>query len=184
MIYDGLVNKLTDKTSVNENYDLFSNMDSIKVLSESTNIILESNRNVKIPQELQLTDDDLLGSVSAIDSKVKKIIKYLEDNLKDESDKIFGRDKSKIISDNLGGIYLGLVGVIFYGKEGNKYTPKMSWYVGILNKYCNEKTKSFIKKDIERTITSFEKMQKMKKELNNIQKAWLKDISDNVNKIK
>lgn len=185
MIYDGLVNKLTEKTSVNENYDLsiIIDSDTIKALSEASGIILESNRNVKIPKELQLTEEDIIGNVSILKSKVEKQIKYLEDNLQDESNKFLGKDKSKIISDTVYIIYYSILGCTF-GEKTIKYNPKMSWYVGILNKYCEEKKRSLIKKDMEKTIIRLKQIQDNGKELNNIQKAWLKDISDNVNKIK
>lgn len=180
MLYDGLVKSLNS----NESHLIESviDIDTINCITESSNFIcLESK--FAIPQEYKLTEEDINGDLSKLKSKYDKIIKYMEDNLEDKPNKFLGKSKSTTISDSVYGLYYSILGCTF-SDPNLRYKPKMSWYVGMINKYCEDKKRSKIKKDMESTINSLTKMENNGKQLNQLQKDWLKDISENVNKIK
>ena len=139
---------------------------------ESSTILYEGLFNFKrLPKELQL-DVSWIGSdasASKFKAACEKQIKYMEEN-------DFGEKK---ISKSIYWLYYGILGNAFSNKD-NKYVPKMSVLVPLLNKYCDDKQRSLIKKDIEQTIAAIEKL----KERSELQEAWYKDIKANLNKIK
>ena len=140
---------------------------------ESLDLIQEFKLS-SLPKELKLNEDDIINS-SKFKSKVPKIIKYMEDNNCTE----------KQISKHVASFYYGILGTTFYSPNqiSNKYQPKIAWLVTYINKYCVDKDKNRIKKDIIKTIEALDK-RSQKTELNDLQKAWYNDIKSALTKLK
>ena len=152
--------------------DTYVNEDAQLALAESLegtylgmvteSIILEKS----FPKELQITVDDVKNA-TGFKKKFSEQIKWFEEN------------KPKKLDRHVKSGYFIIVGNTFNTMEGT-YKPLMDYYVPLLNKYGSDKSKAAIKKDMEKTIVTLEKLDK----LNQKQKAWLKDIKWAVTKIK
>ena len=132
----------------------------------------------KIPADLKLSVEDVL-SASKFKSKTTAILKFAKENEYTE----------KQISKLVYAWYWAIIGNTFGSKDIKKYEPKMSYYLDLVNQYCDDKQKARIKKDIEQTITAIEKLEEKNKAAKepkdiSLNLAYLKDIKHNINKLK
>ena len=163
----------------NYNFEESVELDEIfedTVIGESA-ILLELSLGKKFPKELVINADDCIDA-SKFKVKSKKAIEYMESEGFSE----------KQISKNVYTWYYSIIGTIF-STEGGKYKQDMGYYFSLVNKYCNEKQKSLIKKDIEKTIPGIKKYKEKNENSKNpkdISKNldYLKDIERNVSKLK
>ncbi len=127
-------------------------------------------KNQKVPNEIKLTNVNDFRSASTFKAKTTKLLKYFKDENWSE----------KAIAKAIYMWYFGIVGCEF--SEGidrkEKYQPKMQYYTSLVLKYCNDKQKEKLKKDMENTIVDINKREKK----TDLQKAWLSDIKSVVNK--
>ena len=125
----------------------------------------------KLPAKLKMEVEDI-KSASKFKTKTEKILKYFKDEEWSE----------KAIAKNVYMWYYAIVGTEF--SEGvdrkDKYQPKMQYFTSLALKYCTDKQKAMIKRDIEKTIEAINKQPTNK--LTPLQKAWLADIKSVVNK--
>lgn len=160
---------------VKETVDCYDELleDTAISLSESFDILAES----KMPQELKLDVPDI-ASASKFKSKTKKILDWMESNDWTE----------KKISKAVYMWYFSIIGTTF-GGDCKKYEPKMSYLVDLVNKYCNDKQRSKIKKDMEKTIEAIDKLEERNKNADqkkdiSLNLDYRKDITSAVKKIK
>ena len=129
-------------------------------------------KSQKLPAELKMDVADI-KSAAKFKSKTAKILKWYQDNDMSE----------KGIAKNVFMWYFAIVGTEF--SEGidrkEKYEPKMQYYITLCSKYCNEKQKARIKKDMEDTIDAIDRRDS--KDQTALQKAWKADIKSVVNKL-
>lgn len=144
-----------------------------KYVTESTILIREAFGNIKCPPELKLDVPDLLSD-SKFKSKLPKLVKYYLDN----------NAKEKDLSRQLYMIYYGILGSTFGDKSVKSHGSTVTFLVDYVNKYCTDKHKTLMKKDIEKTIDTLEKMKLNRKELTKLQLDWLKDITTALKKFK
>ena len=157
-----------------KSYGLFFDYNQLDQYDESFEMepVRESvfTKYVKIPKEMRLVDADFLNA-SVLKSKSEKLLKFLVDNKAPEKQLSF-------MSANM---YWGLVGATFsQGTEsgishtGDTVTFVIQKYV---SKYCIDKIKARIKKDIEDTITGLNRIEASgKKDLTKLQEQWRADI--------
>lgn len=132
----------------------------LNVMNEAGKIkgIMEKIFGPSIPLELKINDTDLVtpSSFKKKNEKIKKI--YEEKGLENK------------LSEYYKALYYGIFGNTFF--NDHKYVSILPIIVPDIKKYCSEKDKKLIQKNIDKTIETLEK----KDELNEKQKAWLKDI--------
>ena len=157
-----------------KSYGLFFDYNQLDQYDESFEMepVRESvfTKYVKIPKEMRMVDADYLNA-SIFKSKSAELLKFLLDNKAPE----------KQLSFMAAGLYWGLVGATFsQGTEsgishtGDTVTFVIQKYV---SKYCIDKTKAIIKKDIEDTITGLNRIEASgKKDLTKLQEQWRADI--------
>lgn len=165
-IYGSLNKQIVENSEV---FDIDSIQESMDLASDTIAV----SERVIVPQEMKVTVDDFHGSSAALKTKYEKVIKYMKDN----------GAKDKEIAKQVYFFYYAIIGNTFDG-QCKKYDPKMGWYIAMANKYCDDKQRSKIKKDMEKTIVALDKMKDQGKTLSELQKAYYKDISANVGKIK
>ena len=161
--------------SIRESVDCYDELfeNSAISLSESFDILTES----KLPQELKLDVPDIV-SASKFKSKTKKILDWMESD--NWSEKKIGRTVYMW--------YFAIIGNTF-GGNCKKYEPKMSYLIDLVNKYCNDKQRSRIKKDMEKTIEAIDKLEERNKNADqkkdiSLNLDYRKDITSAVKKIK
>ena len=150
-------------------YGLF--YDYTQDLSES--VLMEAKR-VKIPNELKLTPDSFSN-----DQKFKKalseVIKYMEDNNASE----------KQLSKQVYLMYYGIIGNTFAnGVDGPRFGHQLTILVPYINKYCTDKQKDRIKKDMDKTINALNKLVDNGNKLTVLQKSYLEDLLNAAKKLK
>lgn len=146
------------------------------VIGESA-ILLELSLGSKIPKDLEMSVDDCIYS-SKFKSKTKKIIEYMESQ---------GYSEKKI-SREVYAWYYAIIGNTF-NTNHTGYEQDMGYYFNLVNKYCTEKHKSKIIKDVEKTIPGIKKYKEQNENSKNpkdISKNldYLKDIERNLSKLK
>lgn len=139
-------------------------------LLESMNYLTEG---VKIPKELRIADPAVFNNASKFKASVEKIIKHLEEN--DAKEKDFNK--------NIKSLYYGVLGNTFGFDPNGKYSSVLPVAITYIAKYCDDKAKASIKKDMEKTITAFEKMEAANKPFSDKQKGWYADIKKCVKKL-
>lgn len=146
-----------------------SNVDCYDELFESTAISLSESFDIltesKLPQELKLDVPDII-SASKFKSKTKKVLDFMQDDNWSE----------KKIAKTVYMWYFAIIGCTFNG-TCKKYEPKMNYMVDLVNKYCNDKQRSRIKKDMEKTIDAIDKLEERN---NNADKDKKRDITLNL----
>lgn len=169
-IYGTLFNNNTNsiiEESINEE---IMNEDTIlsSVLEQS--VLSES----KIPQELRISDPNEVKSASKFKEKTKKIIEFMEKD---------GWTEKKI-SASVYGFYYAIIGNTFDDPKSTKYEPKLVYYVDLVNKYCIEKHSSKVKKDMDKTLAMFKKMEDNNKTFTTLQTLYYKDLKSARPKLK
>lgn len=98
-----------------------------------------------------------------------------EKKFKDAFKEVQDSGKEKKISKFLSAHYYGILGNTFNTKDGS-YVSLLPVLVPYIKKYCDDKTKNRIRKDIESTIKELENIPSKGNQLTPKQKGWLKDI--------
>lgn len=158
-----------------KSYGLFFDYNQLDQIDESYSeeVIVEFtlSKNVKLPAELRISDEDILNN-SVYKKKFEAVVKYFKDNNAPE----------KQLSRNVYSQYYAILGTVF-GTKGARYNGKLITYLApSFNEYCSDKQRSIIKKDIEKTLNGLDKL-KEKQELSYNQSNWYADISTALNKI-
>lgn len=160
-----------------KSYGLFFDYNQLDQLDESVDEVevvreFAFSKNVKIPSELKIVVEDY-NKPSQYKKKVQDIVKYLKENNASEKQ----LDKTIYMQ------YYGVLGNTFgNGIEGTYSGNLIQFLVPFFNKYCSDKSRSIIKNDIQKTITSLDNM-KEKKGLTSKQSSWYNDIKNSLNKI-
>lgn len=141
----------------------------------SFSIIAEAKR---IPPELRLDVSDII-SASTFKSKTKKVLEYMKEE----------GYSDKQISKTVYMWYYSIIGNTVGLEQCRRYEPRMSYYFDLVNKYCTEKHKKLIKKDVEKTIPAIKKYKEKNDNSSNpkdISKnlAYLDDLEKNISKLK
>lgn len=158
----------------------FTNESVNELIDESTVLsqVLEQNELLltesKIPNELKISDPRDVKSASKFKEKTKKIIQFMEND---------GWNEKKI-SQQVYMFYYAIIGNTFDDPNSTKYEPKLGYYVDLVNKYCIYKHSAKIKKDMDKTLQSLDKLQEKGKELTTLQKLYYKDLKSARTKLK
>lgn len=140
---------------------------------ESTSLIYEAFGNVSIPDEYKISDKDILDE-SVYKKKLDALIKFLVNN----------NASIKQLDKTIHTQYYAIIGTTFGTKGVTSHGSTVSYLTKYINKYCSDKSKTKIKKDIEKTINALNKIVDNGKELNKLQKDWMKDIENALKLIK
>ena len=95
-------------------------------------------------------------------------------NLKEAKEKY--KDKPKKMSKFAISWYFAILGNTFMSDFNGPYVSLLPIVLPDIKKYCDDKQKARIMKDIENTIKKLEGIKDSGKQLNRKQKGWLKDI--------
>lgn len=135
------------------------------MVEEAVEYITSVCESVKIPQDMKLDTPDLLSD-AAFKKKFDALIKYLIDN----------NATAKQLSKTVYMYYYALVGAAFGTKNVASHGMTVTYLAKYINKYCDTKQKSRIKKDMDKTIKAIDKLEE-KGKITQLQKDWRKDIT-------
>lgn len=167
-IYGSFLNNSNNINELSNNEIMYEDTILSSVLEQS--FLNES----KIPNELKITDVDDVKSAAKFKEKTKKLIEFLEKD---------GCSEKKI-SSTVYGFYYAIIGNTFAYPKDTKYEPKLVYFVELANKYCIEKHLSKIRKDMDKTLEMFKKMEDSNKEFTVLQKLYYKDLKSARPKLK